>query len=87
MEWVDRVIDIRRVSDRIIVIQVLVQGIIISVFSVYVSQCRLDDNQKDDFYYSLIIVRRLVEKKTVVKRGPAWKLWLCSKQKGKVKAA
>ena len=46
-----------------IVIKVLVQGNIISVISVYVHQCGLDDTQKDDFYDSIInVVRKLGEK-------------------------
>ena len=53
--WVDKVIDTSRVSDRMVVIKVLLQGIIISVISVYTPQCGLDDSQKDD-YDSLISV-------------------------------
>ena len=37
-----------------IVIKIFVQGIIISVISVYVPQFGLDNIQKDDFYDSLI---------------------------------
>ena len=38
-----------------IVIKVFIQGIIISVISVYASQRGLDDSEKDDFYVSLIM--------------------------------
>ena len=64
----DKVIGINRVSDRMIVIKILVMDIIISVISVYVPQCSLDDSEKDDFYDdSLInIVRQLGEKEIVV---------------------
>ena len=48
----DQVIDISKVSDRITVIKVLIQGIIISVISVYVPQCGLNDSHKNDFYES-----------------------------------
>ena len=34
-KWVEKVIDISRVSDRVIVIKMLVQGVIISLISVY----------------------------------------------------
>lgn len=45
----------------------MVQEIIISVISVFAPQCGLDGSQKDDFYYSLIsVVKMLVEKKIVV---------------------
>ena len=53
---VDKVINISRVCDRTIVIKVLVQGSIISVISVYASQCGFDDCQRDNFYDSLINV-------------------------------
>ena len=59
-KWVNQVIDISRVKDRIIVIKVLVQKIFISV---YASQRGLDDSGKDDFYESIInSVRTLGEK-------------------------
>ena len=38
-KWVDTFIDVRGVSDIMIVIKVLDQGIIISLTSVYVPQC------------------------------------------------
>ena len=34
-KWVEKVIDISRESDRVIVIKILVQGVIISLISVY----------------------------------------------------
>ena len=65
-KWVDKVINIRRAIDRMIVNNVFVQRIIISLISdltVYASQCGLVYSQKDDFYGSLInVVRKLGEK-------------------------
>ena len=65
-KWVDKVINISRVSDRMIVNKVFAQKIIISLISdltVYAPQCGLDYSQKDDFYGSLInVVRKLGEK-------------------------
>lgn len=53
-----KIIDITSVSDK-----VLAQGIIILVISVYAPHCSLGDNQKYDFYNSLInVVRKLGEK-------------------------
>ena len=52
-KWIDKVIDISRVSDRAINIEILIQGIIISVISAYPPQCGLDDSQKYDFYDTL----------------------------------
>ena len=64
--WVDKIINISRVSDRMIVNKVFLQRIIISLISdltIYAPQCGLDDIQKGDFYGSLInVVRKLGEK-------------------------
>ena len=65
--WVDKVIDISGISDRMIVIKVLVQGIVISIISVYATQCGLDDIQKGDFYDCLVnAIRKLGEKEFLV---------------------
>ena len=65
-KWAEKVINIIRVSDRMIVNKVFVQWVIISLISdltVYAPQCGLDYSQKDDFYDSLInVVRKLGEK-------------------------
>ena len=56
-KWVDKIINISRASDRMIVNKVLTQRIIISLISdltVYAPQCGLNNSQKDDFYDSLI---------------------------------
>ena len=56
-KWVDKVINISRVSDRMIVNKVLVQRIIISLISdltLYAPQYGLNNSQKDDFYGILI---------------------------------
>ena len=67
-KWVDQVR--RRISNRVINIKVLVQGIIISMISVYFPQGLIwclpgfDDCQKDDFYNTVInIVWKLEGKK------------------------
>ena len=52
-----------------IVINVLVHGIIISVISVYVPQCGLDDREKNDSYDSLAnVIRKLGGIKLVITR-------------------
>ena len=55
-KWVDKVTNISRISDWMIVNKVFVQRIIISLISdliLYAPQCGLDYSQKDDFYESL----------------------------------
>ena len=60
-----KIIDITSVSDK-----VLAQGIIILVISVYAPHCSLGDNQKYDFYNSLVnVVRKLGEKEIVIIAG------------------
>ena len=46
-EWINKDIDICRVSDKMIVVNVFVQDITVSVFAVYASLCGLDDHQKE----------------------------------------
>ena len=69
-KWVDKVIiNISRVSDRMIVNKVFVQRIIISLISdltVYAAQCSLDDSQKDGSYGILINAVRTFKKKYIL---------------------
>lgn len=62
---VDKVIDVSRVSGRMIVSKILVQEIIILVISVYAPQCDLDDSKKYDFYDNLINAARKLGKKKI----------------------
>lgn len=69
-KWVDKVIDTNKISDKMIVIKALVQGIIMSVVSVYTSHRGLGDSQKDHFCDILINnVRKSGEKNNVVIAG------------------
>ena len=69
-KWIDKVIYIIRVRDRMAVIELVVQGIIISVLLVYAPQCGLDYSMNNDFYDSFInFVRKLGEKGIVVIAG------------------
>ena len=65
-KWVDQVLNISRVSDRMIANKVFVQRITFSLISdltVYAPQCGLYYSEKDDFYNNLInVVRKLGEK-------------------------
>ena len=65
-KWVNKVIDIGRVSDRMVIIKVLILWTIISVTSFYAPQCGLDDNQKDDFYDSFINIFRMLGEKDIL---------------------
>ena len=52
-KWVDKVYDIKRVSDRIMLIKLLVGESVITVLSVYAPQTGLEQSVKDAFYDSL----------------------------------
>ena len=52
-KWVDKVYDIKRVSDRIMLIKLLVGEAVLTVLSVYAPQTGLEEFTKDAFYDSL----------------------------------
>ena len=54
--WVNKDIDISKVSDRMVVMKVSIQRIIISIISVYVQHSTFDDSQKNNFYNNFISV-------------------------------
>ena len=69
-KWVDKVYDIKRVSDRIMLIKLLVGESVITVLSVYAPQTGLDQSTKDAFYDSLqTTVSALPEKDIVIPCG------------------
>ena len=49
-KWVDKVHDIKPASNRIILIEVLVEDAVLTVLSVYVSQTGLEESTKDAVY-------------------------------------
>ena len=53
-ELTDKVYDIKRVSDRIVLIKLLICDEILSVLSVYAPQTGLEDSIKDTFYDNLL---------------------------------
>ena len=56
-KWVDKVYDIKRVSDRIMLIKLLVGEAVLTVLSVYAPQTGLEESTKDAFYDSLFILK------------------------------
>ena len=45
-KWVDKVYDIKRVSDRIMLIKLLVGEVVLTVLSVYAAQTGLEESQQ-----------------------------------------
>ena len=66
-EWIGKVFDINRVSDRIVMIKLAIDNKIITILSCYAPQVGLDDIIKDTFYDQLQdIVRKLGADETFV---------------------
>ena len=49
-KWVDKVYDIKQVSDRITLIKLLVEDAVLTILSVYAPQTGLEESTKDVFY-------------------------------------
>ena len=49
-KWIDKVIDVKRVNDHIIVVKFLIGKRIVTTVSVYTPQCGLSKEEKDKFY-------------------------------------
>ena len=60
-KWVEKVFDVNRVSDRILLFKLLVGETIITVVSVYAPQSGLDQSTKDAFYDDLQCVMSKVK--------------------------
>ena len=52
-KWVEAIFDDKCVSDRILLIKLVLEKSIVTFLSVYASQAGLDDNLKDLFYENL----------------------------------
>ena len=46
-EWIEKIFEVQRVSDRIILVKLIVGQHVLSILSVYAPQCGLSDTQKD----------------------------------------
>lgn len=51
--WVDKVMEVKRISDRIIVVRVMVGRLVLNVVSVYAPQVGRAMEEKEEFYISL----------------------------------
>ena len=52
-KWIEKVFEVKRVSDRIILVKIIVGQRVLCLLSVYASQCGLSDSVKDLFYDQL----------------------------------
>ena len=66
-EWIEKVYDINRVSDRIMLIKLSIDKKIITVLSCYAPQVGLDNIVKDNFYDQLHdTIRKVSDAETIV---------------------
>ena len=69
-KWVDKVYDIKRVSDRIMLIKLLLGEAVLTVLSVYAPQTGLEESTKDAFYGSLqTVISKLPDKEIFIPCG------------------
>ena len=69
-KWVDKVYDIKRVSDRIMLIKLLVGEAVLTVLFVYAPQTGLEESTTDAFYASLqTVISELPDKEIVIPCG------------------
>ena len=52
-KWVDKVFDVLRISDRIILIRLVIGKVVLTFLSVYAPQAGLQEAEKDRFYDQL----------------------------------
>ena len=69
-KWVDKVHDIKRMSDRIILIKLLVEDALLTVLYVYAPQTGLEESTKDAVYDCLqTVISKLPDKEIVIPCG------------------
>ena len=55
-KWIEQVFEVKQVSDRIILVKIIVGQQVLCFLSVYAPQCGLSDSVKDLFYDHLLTV-------------------------------
>ena len=69
-KWVDKVVRVDRVSDRIIALELLIGKTVTTFISVYAPQVNLKDPEKDSFYEALMAtVAKVDDKKLLIIAG------------------
>ena len=59
-KWIEKVFEVKRVSDRIILVKIIVGQQVLCLLSVYAPQCGLSDSVKDLFYDQLRAVTAMI---------------------------
>ena len=67
--WIDSVVDVVRVNVRFMYVKLVNGKQIVNIFSAYVPQVGLSDEEKDDFWNSFIIVLSWIPKQDIIVIG------------------
>ena len=59
-KWIEKVFEVKRVSDRIILVKIIVGQKVLCLLSVYAQQCGLSDSVKDLFFDQLRAVTAMI---------------------------
>ena len=59
-KWIEKVFEVKRVSERIILVKIIVSQRVLCLLSVYAPQCGLSDSVKDLFYDQLRAVTAMI---------------------------
>lgn len=69
-KWIEKVFDVQRISDRIIMLKLIVGSTVLTVLSVYAPQVGLSEPEKDAFYDKLReVVAKIPEKEFLLPCG------------------
>ena len=60
-KWIEKVFEVKPVSDLIILVEIIVGQRVLCLLSVYAPQCGLSDSVKDLFYYQLRALTALIQ--------------------------
>ena len=68
-KWVDRVFEVKRVNDRILVLKVVIGSMVVAVVSAYAPQVGLSEDVKDKFWSELLLTMSEIGEREIVVLG------------------
>lgn len=68
-KWIDKVIHINRVNDRLMLLKILIGKQVLSVISAYAPQQGLSDEAKESFYADLVLLTSKIDQKEIIILG------------------
>ena len=68
-KWIDKVIHVNRVNDRIMLLKILIGKEVLSVISAYAPQQGLSNEVKERFYADLVLLTSKIDEKEIIILG------------------